>query len=195
MRMACPDTRKASPDICGLLGTPVQRPVVMGCSYSGTMRVSMAGWFSPRRRRVASLIREAMRGQLGIPCTVILAAQAVESNAEQPRSVWRIQEVAIEAADQRTAIDSSRNAVLTGVQPSEPSTFDVARDSWVCYIASDVNADSNRCLCIEILDPVRFDDCGAILDVTHAELPLELLDQNKESWILDGKTMNLRHES
>ncbi len=116
-----------------------------------------------------------------------LAAEQLQplSHVEQPARIWRISEVASEAASRSDAITRKRKALLDGTPILGGATFDVAEDSWVCYVAFEAAGKQVRAVAVEILDPYAYNDCGSIVDVSVLRVIPPLPDSGVQHWVLD----------
>jgi hypothetical protein len=75
--------------------------------------------------------------------------------------------------------------LLDGTPISPESTFDVAEDSWVCYLALEAVVKEGRAFLVEILEPYAYDDCGYVVDVNVLSAMPALADSQIQQWVVD----------
>lgn len=131
------------------------------------------------------LLSEAMRGTSRLNPLLLLVARALILHVEEPARIWTVREVACEAVCSSDAIARKRKALLDGTPISSESTFDVAEDSWVCYLALEAVVKEGRAFLVEILEPYAYDDCGYVVDVNVVSAMPTLADGQIQQWVVD----------
>ena len=126
-----------------------------------------------------------MLGRSRLNPRLLLVARALVSHVEEPSRIWRICEVACEAASKSDLIAVKRKALIDGVPIFGGSTFGAAEDSWICYVAFEVGVEQGRAIAVEVLEPYAHDDCGYIVDVTVLRARPRLPEADVQHWVLD----------
>ena len=134
---------------------------------------------------IHQLLREAMLGASEHDPRLLLVVRAILMHVEHPARQWIVYEVAREAASNSESISRQRKALLDGTPDLTESTFDVAEDSWVGYVACEEDVKADRRVAIEILDPYAYDDCGHLIDVNVLRGRPDLADNNTPHRIID----------
>ena len=126
-----------------------------------------------------------MLGRSKLDPRLLLVARALVSHVEQPARIWRISKAASEAASKSDSIARKRKALLDGTPILAESTFDLAEDSWLCYVAIEVGVKKGRAVAVEILEPYAYDDCGHVVDVNVLRIAPTLPESEIQRWVLD----------
>lgn len=141
-----------------------------------------------KRRRVDPVfenLENAMRGQSKISASLLWVIHGIRGCVPQPGRLWRVRLSALESLDNNDAIVSARMAVIGGMAPLDTSTFDLLKDTWECYLGCELDVDQGRVVCVEVLDPCAFDDCGQLLKVAVVEGMHELPMTHGREWVID----------
>ena len=144
-----------------------------------------------RQRSVYASLKRAMCGKGSLRPSLILVVHAIRTHVENPATRWKVLQSACEAFDNKDAITVARKAVLSGIPGCEASTFDIAEDGWVCYLACELDVDPSRVVCVEVLSPYSLDDCGQLLEVTIVQGMHRLPRINGREWVIDVDTISL----
>ena len=137
------------------------------------------------RSTIEHLLSETMLGRSKLDPRLLLVAHALLSQVEHPGRIWRICRVASEAASNRDSITLKRKALVNGTSIPSESNFDVAEDTWVCYVALEAADEQRRVIAVEILDPYAYDDSGYIVNVSALPAVPLLPKGEVQQWVLD----------
>jgi hypothetical protein len=131
------------------------------------------------------LLEKTMLGKSKLNPLLLLVARALVSHVERPARIWRVCEVAREAACRSDEITRKRKALLDGTPLSRESTFHPGDDSWVCHAAFEAGVMEGRVVAVETVEPYAYNDCGYVVDVNILKVIPNLVDNPVRDWVLD----------